>query len=474
MTMASRVTGLAREAAMSRLFGMSAFTDAFFFAFQLPNLFRRLFGEGALSAAFLPEYARLDRDDPASAQALSAMVFGRFAVGMTVLAGAGIVLLLAVEGLLDRQDAELVQELMAIMLPYMPMVCLVALVGAVLQVRGVFAPTAAAPIILNLGMVAGAFAGARLHGVDGPSAFRSIAWAVLIAGILQVAWSAWALRRAGAKLPGAVEQSATVDEESGGFAGVAYLAQHGHLNPTRQQHVIITEPHGPDRICLGHRGVWWFDVVMKGHIAHGSMPFNGINAVDRMTTFLSAVTERLRPKLAARVTEMPCEPKGARHATLNINSIFAGQPIDQRQSPCVPDRCTVIFDRRFLPEEDLAEVQREFKDLLAELGLPHEMRDRMIVHPTFTPSDSPVSSAVAGAIQQVCHKPATFMASPGTYDQKHFVRIAKVTDCISYGPGVLEMAHQPDEYVSLDDLNTSAKVMALATLRLMGIDTGTA
>ena len=208
MTMASRVTGLVREAAMSRLFGMSAFTDAFFFAFQLPNLFRRLFGEGALSAAFLPEYARLDRDDPASARALAAMVFGRFAVGMTVIAAAGIVLLLAVEGLLDREDAELVQELMAVMLPYMPMVCLVALVGAVLQVRGVFAPTAAAPIILNLGMVAGAFAGARLHGVEGPAAFRSIAWAVLIAGILQVAWSAWALRRAGAWPGGRTEAAA--------------------------------------------------------------------------------------------------------------------------------------------------------------------------------------------------------------------------------------------------------------------------
>ena len=90
-TLASRVTGLGREAAMSRLFGMSAFTDAFFFAFQLPHLFRRLFGEGALSAAFLPEYARLDRDDPTSARALSAMVFGRFAVGMTVIAAAGIV-----------------------------------------------------------------------------------------------------------------------------------------------------------------------------------------------------------------------------------------------------------------------------------------------------------------------------------------------------------------------------------------------
>ncbi len=294
------------------------------------------------------------------------------------------------------------------------------------------------------------------------------------AGIACSLYAIEALRRAGAQLPGAVEQSSTVDEESGGFAGVAYLAQKGYLNPKRQHHVIITEPHGPDRICLGHRGVWWFDVTIKGHIAHGSMPFNGINAVDRMNTFLSAVTERIRPKLAARVTDMPCEPKGARQATLNINSIFAGQPIEQRQTPCVPDRCTVIFDRRFLIEEELADVQREFTDLLKELGLPHEMRDRMIVYPTFTPKDSPVSSAVASSIVDVCQKAPTFMASPGTYDQKHFVRIANVRDCISYGPGVLDMAHQPDEYVSLDDLEAAAKVMALATLRLMGVKTGAA
>ncbi len=92
----------------------------------------------------------------------------------------------------------------------------------------------------------------------------------------------------------------------------------------------------------------------------------------------------------------------------------------------------------------------------------------MIVLPASTPRDSPVSAAVAGAIEEVCGQPATFMLSPGTYDQKHFVRIAKVNDCISYGPGILDMAHQPDEYVALDDLAASAKVMALATLRLMG------
>ena len=114
-------------------------------------------------------------------------------------------------------------------------------------------------------------------------------------------------------------------------------------------------------------------------------------------------------------------------------------------------------------------MKLEFIELMAEVGLPHEIRDRMIVMPTFTPENSPVSTAVGAAIQQVCGKPPEFIASPGTYDQKHFVRIAKVTDCISYGPGLLDMAHQPDEYVSLEDLEASAKVMALTVLGLMEV-----
>ena len=81
---------------------------------------------------------------------------------------------------------------------------------------------------------------------------------------------------------------------------------------------------------------------------------------------------------------------------------------------------------------------------------------------------SPVSQAVDAAIRQVYGHPAELVASPGTYDQKHFARIANVQDCISYGPGIIDLAHQPDEYVRLEDLERAAQVMALATLRLIG------
>jgi len=72
------------------------------------------------------------------------------------------------------------------------------------------------------------------------------------------------------------------------------------------------------------------------------------------------------------------------------------------------------------------------------------------------------------AIQQVLGRPATLVASPGTYDHKHVDRIGGVQDCIAYGPGILDLAHQPDEWCSLDDLINSTKVMALSLLELAG------
>ncbi len=91
---------------------------------------------------------------------------------------------------------------------------------------------------------------------------------------------------------GAIEISGTVDEESGGFGGVAYLASKGFFSKPRVDHVIIPEPLNKDRICLGHRGVWWAEIETKGEIAHGSMPFLGDCAVRHMGAVLDAFEKR--------------------------------------------------------------------------------------------------------------------------------------------------------------------------------------
>jgi succinyl-diaminopimelate desuccinylase len=256
------------------------------------------------------------------------------------------------------------------------------------------------------------------------------------AGIAAALYAAEATRRAGIELEGTVEVSGTVDEESGGFAGVAYLAEKGRIASTRTDYVIIPEPLGVDRICIGHRGVFWLKVTARGRTAHGSMPFLGASAIEQMGALLEAVRRELKPALAGRVTAMPVVPEGARHATININSISGGQTEGGMQTPCVADVCEAVFDRRFLMEEGFEATRREIEELLERLSAmepsrSYELTDLMVVHPVETPPTSPLIEKLSRSIQEVLGREALRVASPGTYDHKHVARIAGVEHCVA-------------------------------------------
>ncbi|MGS1093492.1 acetylornithine deacetylase/succinyl-diaminopimelate desuccinylase family protein [Aquamicrobium terrae] len=269
--------------------------------------------------------------------------------------------------------------------------------------------------------------------------------------------------------PGAIEISGTVDEESGGFGGVAHLARLGYFSKPKVDHVIIPEPLNKERICLGHRGVWWAEIETKGEIAHGSMPFLGDCAVRHMGAVLQAFEDELFPALDAKRTAMPVVPEGARRSTMNINSIHGGQTDDFRPglpSPNVPDRCRLTIDRRFLLEEKIDEVKGEVVSILDRLKrdrrkFDYEIRDLMEVQPTMTERDAPVVKAVAKGIMEIFDREPDYVISPGTYDQKHVARLGHLYDCIAYGPGILDLAHRPDEWVGIDDMVDAAKVMAI-------------
>jgi succinyl-diaminopimelate desuccinylase len=277
---------------------------------------------------------------------------------------------------------------------------------------------------------------------------------------------------------GAIEISATADEESGGYGGVAYLAEQGRFSSDRVQHVIIPEPLHKDRICLGHRGVWWAEVETKGRIAHGSMPFLGDSAIRHMGAVLHEIETVLLPLLAGRRTDMPVVPEGARASTLNINSVHGGEAEPEPGStalpaPCVADRCRIVLDRRFLIEEDLPAVKGELTALMERVkatrpGFQYDIRDLFEVRPVMTDRDAPVVRTTAAAIERVLARQADYVVSPGTYDQKHIDRIGRLHNCIAYGPGLLHLAHQPDEWVGVQDMLDSAKVMALVLDDLLG------
>ena len=291
-------------------------------------------------------------------------------------------------------------------------------------------------------------------------------------GIAAAVFAVEAIRRAGIEPVGAIDISATVDEESGGFAGVAHLCETGIISGRDADYAIIPEPFGPHRVCLGHRGVYWFDVIAHGQVAHGSMSHLGRSAIDDMGALLEAFRTGLSPELATRLSALPVVPEPSRRPSLNVNAITGGQAGADTQSPCVADRCVATVDRRFIPEEPFEEVRAEIADLVAAVeredpGRRFTIEDRMVVHPTSAPSGSPLVSALSGAVREVRGRDAELVASPGTYDQKHFARIAGIEHCVAYGPGPLEEAHQPDESCAVDDLIASTQVLALAALELV-------
>ena len=199
LTAFSRITGLVRDGVLSRALGANQLTSAFWFAFLIPNLFRRLFGEGALSAAFLPVYAKLRDRDPEQAAQLATTVIALLMIGLGVVVLLGEGVLFFVSAMRNHDDIAI--WLMMITLPYMPLVCLVAILGAMLQVMGRFGPAAAAPILLNGAIIIAVTATAWTTIDDGQARLLSVVWAavaMVLAGLLQVTWMMWSLRgRAG-------------------------------------------------------------------------------------------------------------------------------------------------------------------------------------------------------------------------------------------------------------------------------------
>lgn len=194
LTLASRIFGLVRDAICSRIFGAGAVWSAFATALIIPNVFRRLFGEGALSAAFIPEYTQLLKHDETAAHRLASLITAALLVllgAITIAGEIGLALLLRTP--IAETGGDVITFTM-IMLPYMPAVCITALLGGMLQVHGRFIPFAAAPIILNVCMITAALAWAYGIGAEPRDTAVAISIAVVIAGIIQAAWCLWDLR----------------------------------------------------------------------------------------------------------------------------------------------------------------------------------------------------------------------------------------------------------------------------------------
>lgn len=190
MTMLSRILGLVRDVAMNYILGANAASDAFFVAWKIPNFFRRLFGEGAFSQAFVPVLAEYhERRSAAEVKALVDRVAGTLSgvlLGVTVLGVLFPQALVAVFGFgfIGKPEFHIASDLLAITFPYLWLISLTAFAGGVLNSVHRYAVPAFTPVFLNLCML-GAAGAVILFRLDGATSF---AWSIVVAGVVQLAF----------------------------------------------------------------------------------------------------------------------------------------------------------------------------------------------------------------------------------------------------------------------------------------------
>src|SRR5436190_12954683 len=200
-TMLSRVLGLVREMAYSHLMGTSLVAGAFVLAFQIPNLFRRLLGEGALTAAFIPIFKQKEANEGETEmwRAANAVISGLIlAAGVISILVVGIIsLLLLTKFRWLNGETRLMLDLARIMFPYLLLVCIAAVLIGMLNSRGFFFVPAMGSAVLNVVLIASVFIAMRLFGGNLEKQIYILCVGVLIAGVAQIVYQLPALYKQG-------------------------------------------------------------------------------------------------------------------------------------------------------------------------------------------------------------------------------------------------------------------------------------
>lgn len=210
LTMVSRIFGFPRDMLLARILGAGLAADAFQLAFTLPNTFRRLFAEGAFSVAFVPMYSRALHGEggEAAAAKFADDVLSVFLWVLLVFSAIMMIVMPGIVWILARDFQHVPGKfdfavfLSRVTFPYLALISLVAMLSGLLNARSRFAPGAFAPVLLNIVLIGGIVTGWWLRGPGGDDRIvaEALAAAVSIAGVVQLAYMWWAVRRAGLKL----------------------------------------------------------------------------------------------------------------------------------------------------------------------------------------------------------------------------------------------------------------------------------
>lgn len=253
------------------------------------------------------------------------------------------------------------------------------------------------------------------------------------------------IKRSNRKMKGNIIFAGVIGEEERS-EGTEYLVKSG----IKADGAIVGEPSNYE-YAIGHRGLEWLEIKIKGKAAHGGMPMLGINAISKASKLISRIEEEIYPKLENRYNEYMGP------SVMNFGRIEGGT-----QPSTVADSCSIMIDRRYIPGENVETVIGEYQDIIDKLKAEDPEFDAEIVRMPnnmltldhlylMTPPDSPIVLATRESIKNVIGREPEITRRRGWTDAALLSNYGNIPSVV-LGPGDISFSHTKDERVPIKHL----------------------
>jgi len=282
-------------------------------------------------------------------------------------------------------------------------------------------------------------------------------------GVLAMLYAIRALKELNTPLKNRITFSIVPDEETGGRLGTEHLFKKGILPPEGDiKGMLMPEPTS-GVVWSATKGALTYEINIKGKYSHVALAHEGENAFEHLIDMAKSLL-RLKEKIEKRVTDIPVNPPGANRSVLLIGG-RAGSGVNFN---VVPETAFFTMDRRFNPEEKLDEVRTEIDKILGEYrkkGVDFTVEELQSGESSIAGTDTPLAETLRDVANDIKGCEPTFELCPGLCEIRFFNSAG--IPAYAYGPGLLEVSHGPDEYVSLNEIIDFTEIYAVTAYRML-------
>jgi succinyl-diaminopimelate desuccinylase len=281
-------------------------------------------------------------------------------------------------------------------------------------------------------------------------------------GLVSMIYAIQALQDTGLRPNGRIALRVVPDEETGGRLGSRALCDRGLLFGDDASAMLTAEPTG-GIVWNASRGALTYRVRVRGRSSHVGLSYRGANAFEKSLPLLQALA-KIKEDVETRATRFPLEPEGARRSIL----MMGGEVRGEENFNVVPESFSFTVDRRLNPEEDFDEEKRRLLEAFEAArarGVDLDLECIQEERPAGVDSQQAAARALAESVEEVTGAEPRFELCPGMLEIRFYAE--RGIPAFAYGPGLLSVAHGPNEFVKRRELEECAAVYALAAMRLL-------